>query len=210
MRYDRHPYHYTPIVDGDALEIPSDIALLEVWTSDIPMVRVDNARAFFTNRWMAAKFLSPHVSDEATFHTKEHQPRSVVDLALDVGNQSLTIDPCVLCGWNEVIVVSPSRIETAVDQVVAQIVIVRERVRRMKDLAGRLMASSEFEDAYEILRNLVGHLNPGEAEVHYLIGLCALSLNDQSAYDQALANLATVDETWEQKLLARGGPPGRD
>lgn len=202
MNANYHPFHYSPIVDLNSLPIDEAVTLMRAWTKDKPRVEIQGAPVFFTNSWIAAQFLSTLGTSEESFDTLVYALDNVVRLVASESATLLAIDPCPACGWYELIDLSKNNPRQAFELLSGKILELRERAKRLRDRCRLLIDRQNYEDAFEILLNLTSHLNRGDAEAHFLLGQCALKLNDAAAYDTAIDNLKNIDPTFLAKLLA--------
>lgn len=176
-----HPLHDYPA--GEALASAID-PLFRVKV-DGQLFEPSGSVILFTSVWFAARYLE----SSSGFSPDEIE---MLPFEIGAGIPSAIVDPCSLCDW---------RLDAHDSRSLAQALAERRlRIGQVKDRVRALVDSSDFETAFDLSRVAAGHLSPGDPEIHFYCGLCALKLGNKQALDLARQNLSLIDPSWLAQL----------
>ncbi len=188
-----HPYHYTPIVDVDPEGNFAEVILYQCNFEPNTDLTIDGVPVYFTSVIKAAKFLETKKENSLSFHNKL--------VFLDEIQDKFIIDPCNSCGYYEIQNKNGMSQVEAARGLALHTAVIRRRISILKETALRLLKEQNYDDAFLILKQIILHLDPGEAESHYTIGIIGLATDDNVLITQAEQSLKNIDSQWFEKFI---------
>jgi hypothetical protein len=196
-----HPSHYSspPLHSSTGNQ---KLNLLDCRISPNEPTLINGVHVFFTNEWKAARFLLLTGTAEAEgFTAAPASAESILDHSKNVGQFSYTVDPCAACGFYSPLESSSTSTLTQITESLRLEIALAgaQKETYLRDASGTL-DQDDAEQAYEILRVLITHLDCSEPQAHYLMGLCGIELLDSELLNEALKNLTQLSPELALKL----------